>query len=160
MTTENTLTSLQYKFEIDRLPGVIYHSQTCVLPSIQIDQPQFNTPHIDTVLPGTKLTFDPLIIEFIVDENLENYIEIVRWLFEMITVAPENYTKMKTDATLHILKPNGVPQSKIKFFNCIPSMVSEMSFDSKAPSADPIVCSLTLNYSHFLPEAIAEDFKL
>ena len=37
---------------------------------------QFNTPLKDIELLGDKLTYEDLTIKFIVDENLENYIEI------------------------------------------------------------------------------------
>ena len=40
----------------------------------------FNTPLKDIPLLGDKLTYEDLTITFIVDENLENYIEMHTWL--------------------------------------------------------------------------------
>ena len=41
---------------------------------------EFNTPLKDIELLDDKLTYEDLTIKFIVDENLENYIEMHTWL--------------------------------------------------------------------------------
>ena len=70
----------QFKFNIVQLPKVEYFTTACNLPSITLADAIFPTPFTDIPVMGDKLTFDNLIISFIVDESLENYVQLQNWL--------------------------------------------------------------------------------
>jgi len=70
----------QFRFLINQLPKVQYFTTEANLPGITLGEGQFNTPLKDIELLGDKLTYEDLTITFIVDENLENYIEMHTWL--------------------------------------------------------------------------------
>ena len=70
----------QFKFNIVQLPKVEYFTTACNLPSITLADAIFPTPFTDVPVQGDKLTFDNLIISFIVDESLENYLQLHSWL--------------------------------------------------------------------------------
>ena len=70
----------QFRFLINQLPKVEYFTTEANIPGITLGEGQFNTPLKDIELLGDKLTYEDLAISFIVDENLENYIEIHTWL--------------------------------------------------------------------------------
>ena len=71
----------QFKFQITKLPKVEYFCTQVNLPGISIsDNYSQPTPFRDIPLPGEKLSYEPLAVTFIVDENLENYQEIHGWL--------------------------------------------------------------------------------
>ena len=70
----------QFKFNIVLLPKVEYFTTACNLPSITLADAIFPTPFTDIPVMGDKLTFDNLIISFIVDESLENYVQLQNWL--------------------------------------------------------------------------------
>ena len=71
----------QFKFSIIKLPKVEYFCTAVNIPGITLggalDQ---KTPFKDVPLPGDKLTYEPLQMTFLVDENLENFQEIHGWL--------------------------------------------------------------------------------
>ena len=71
----------QFKFNIVQLPKVEFFTTACNLPSITLADAIFPTPFTDVPVQGDKLTFDNLIISFIVDEALENYLQLHRWLY-------------------------------------------------------------------------------
>ena len=71
----------QFKFSIVQLPKVEFFTTACNLPSITLADAIFPTPFTDVPVQGDKLTFDNLIISFIVDEGLENYIQLHKWLY-------------------------------------------------------------------------------
>ena len=91
MTTINTLSRqptkldyaspTQFKFSIIKLPKVEYFCTAVNIPGITLggamSQP---TPLKDIPIPGDKLTYEPLQMTFLVDENLENFQEIHGWL--------------------------------------------------------------------------------
>lgn len=91
MTTTNSLSRqptkldyaspTQFKFSIIKLPKVEYFCTAVNIPGISLggtmSQP---TPLKDIPVPGDKLTYEPLQMTFLVDENLENFQEIHGWL--------------------------------------------------------------------------------
>jgi len=91
MTTTNSLSRqptkldyaspTQFKFSIIKLPKVEYFCTAVNIPGITLggtmSQP---TPLKDIPVPGDKLTYEPLQMTFLVDENLENFQEIHGWL--------------------------------------------------------------------------------
>ena len=71
----------QFKFSILKLPKVEYFCTQVNLPGITLGGTlEQKTPLKDIPLPGDKLTYDPLSMTFLVDENLENFQEIHGWL--------------------------------------------------------------------------------
>ena len=70
----------QFRFLINQLPKVEYFTTEANVPGISTGDGVFNTPFKDINLLPDKLTYEDLTISFIVDENLENYIEIHNWL--------------------------------------------------------------------------------
>ena len=70
----------QFRFLINQLPKVQYFTTEANIPGITLGEGTYNTPLKDLPLLGDKLTYDDLTISFIVDENLENYIEMHNWL--------------------------------------------------------------------------------
>ena len=70
----------QFRFLINQLPKVQYFTTEANVPGMTLSEGQFNTPLKDIELLGDKLTYEDLTIKFIVDENLENYIEMHTWL--------------------------------------------------------------------------------
>ena len=71
----------QFKFSIIKLPKVEYFCTAVNVPGITLggtmSQP---SPLKDIPIPGEKLTYEPLSMTFLVDENLENFQEIHGWL--------------------------------------------------------------------------------
>ena len=70
----------QFRFLINQLPKVEYFTTSANIPGIGLGDGVLNTPFKDIPLLGDKLTYEDLAISFIVDENLENYIEMHTWL--------------------------------------------------------------------------------
>ena len=66
----------QFRFLINQLPKVQYFTTEANIPGITLGEGTFSTPLKDLTLLGDKLSYDDLTISFIVDENLENYIEM------------------------------------------------------------------------------------
>tara|TARA_B100000287_G_scaffold347884_1_gene335918 strand:+ start:334 stop:603 length:270 start_codon:yes stop_codon:yes gene_type:complete len=66
----------QFKFTIIKLPKVEYFCTTANVPGVTMGSSAQSTPFKDVPIPGDKLEYDTLNIQFLVDENLENYREI------------------------------------------------------------------------------------
>ena len=84
----------QFRFLINQLPKVQYFTTSANVPGISLGEMDFKTRFKAIPLMGDVLTYEDLTISFIVDENLENYIEIHTWLTSI--GFPEN-TKQFSD---------------------------------------------------------------
>ena len=90
MTTTNSLlrqptkldyaSPTQFKFSIIKLPKVEYFCTSVNIPGISLGDASQATKFKDIPIPGDKLTYEPLQMTFLVDENLENFQEIHGWL--------------------------------------------------------------------------------
>ena len=81
----------QFKFQITKLPKVEYFCTSVNLPALALSEVRQPTPFVDVPLPGTTLSYSPLNMTFLVDENLENFQEIHGWIRGL--GFPESYTE-------------------------------------------------------------------
>ena len=70
----------QFKFSLLKLPKVEYFCTSVNIPGIELSGASQATSLKDIPIPGNKLTYEPLQMRFLVDENLENFQEIHGWL--------------------------------------------------------------------------------
>ena len=70
----------QFRFLINQLPKVQYFTTEANIPGITLDEAELGSPLKNIPLLGSKLDYEDLTITFIVDENLENYLEMHTWL--------------------------------------------------------------------------------
>jgi hypothetical protein len=66
----------QFKFSIIKLPKVEFFVTEINLPGIELTSLTQNTTLKQIPIPGNDLSYDPLSLTFMVDENFENYQEI------------------------------------------------------------------------------------
>ena len=145
----NILRDMQFKFEIDIFPHVSYHLRDIQLPSVSVDQPIFSTPHRDVTIPGSKIIFDPLTITFLVDDDLQNWKEIYYWLIGS-TFKEHKYKDVFSDGTLHILNGDLTPKTSIKFINCHPTMIGDLTFDSGSTEPQSLMGLIMLDYDYYI----------
>jgi hypothetical protein len=70
----------QFKFSILKLPKVEYFCTSVNIPGVNLGETTQGTPLKKIPVPGDTLTYEPLQMTFLVDENLENFQEIHGWL--------------------------------------------------------------------------------
>ena len=84
---------VQFRFKMSKLPLVEFFVQSANLPGISLGNATQVTPLYDIPIPGDKISYSPLDLSFIVDENLNNYKEIHDWLLGL--GFPQNYTQFQ-----------------------------------------------------------------
>ena len=83
----------KFKFTIIKLPKVEFFVTTANVPGVSLGTTTQPTPLKDVPIPGDKLDYDTLNLQFLVDENLENYREIHGWLTGV--GFPKNYEQFQ-----------------------------------------------------------------
>ena len=143
----NSLFNVKFKFDIARLPKVNFWTQSCILPSLTLENLIMPGMRRDVPLPGHKVEFESLVVNFIVDDNLENYISVYEWFNKIAT--SNNVSEMVSNCSLHFLDGNNAVTRTMDIVGAYPIVLSELSLNSDDTDIIPVTCSLTLNYQYF-----------
>ena len=94
-TKQDYASPTQFKCSIIKLPKVEYFCTSVNIPGITLGGNMTQaTPLKDIPIPGDKLTYEPLTMTFLVDENLENFQEIHGWLVGL--GFPRDYSEFRS----------------------------------------------------------------
>jgi hypothetical protein len=119
---------------------------------------------LDVFAPGNKIIYNPLSVNFIVDEKIDGWQQIHAW-FRSIA-SPEGFSernrlsdqqtkfnskkpKYYSDAILTVLSALNNPIVKIQFINAFPVSLSDIQFDTRMGAEDIITCDATFVYDYF-----------
>lgn len=152
----NFLQNNGFIFSLERLPQTIFRVVACDVPSISIPPAEAGTPGATQYFPGGNTEFDELTMDFLVDENLENYEEIYHWItqqryFIRDEFKPKNDSEklMVSDGTLVTMTNASNPNRVFSFKNMFPISLGNLHFDTSITQPDPITCQVTFRYSYF-----------
>lgn len=160
---KNKLQSNSFELVFLRIPHVKYTTQNINLPGISMESTRLSNPRHYSVIDSGKVSFEPLNLEFGVDENLENYYEIFNWI---TSINPpddiEKYNKLIesfkistkkdehnifSDATLSILTNAGNYNISIIFKNMFP--ISLTGLDFTTTGSTPMKASVSFEYTSY-----------
>ena len=77
---KNFLNPTGFRFILNRAPKVVFFSNQANIPGLNLGVTEQTSYLTDIPVPGDKLQFQDLTLRFLVDEDLENYLEIQHWL--------------------------------------------------------------------------------
>ena len=154
-TSTNYLYQTFYKFQMRRLPKVNYFMQKVSLPDFAsggpIEQP---TRFVSVKHPNKNVSFDNLTIEFLVDENLENWRELYDWMRTIYLV--DDYKNFESETSTHftegsILLLNSAMNvnKEIRFHNLLPISLSGIDFDSTDTDLSPRIATATFAFDFY-----------
>lgn len=159
----NPLSSNGFNFSIKKLPAVSFFCQEVNLPGITLQILDFDTPLSTLPVASDKLFFDDLVIQFIVDQNMENYKAVYNWMIGLgfdesyqqysdFINTQEGFTRMSresSDAVLQILGSNNQPVQSIQFIDIVPTSLSSMNFESTVTDVTYIVGTATFKIARY-----------
>jgi len=155
-TDQNLLTASRFILSIPRIPETVYFVQTALLPSMSLQQITQPTPVVDYPLNGTKLTFEPLIITFPINESMSNYRAIQQWMLDIADPEDtdnrvEEQRQLFCDSRLVVMRERGSAVGTFVFKDMFPINLSDITFDVSSPD-NPILATATFAYSIFYLE--------
>ena len=155
----NQLNIVNFEINFSRLPTVEYFCQRVNMPAVILGDTFQPTPFLNTPVEGDTLVFESVNMSFILDEDMQNYIEMYDWLTAL--GFPREYGQFRAlqdagsateysskfsemDIILHTNKSN--PNYKVTFNDVFPTSISAVQFDTTASSLDPIIVDATFNF--------------
>lgn len=167
-----------FRFNIQSLPKVNYFCQSANIPSINLGYATQSTPLRDIPLPGEKVDFGDLIIKFMIQEDMANYIELFNWIISL--GFPDNHAQFQTrinqqsfrnpsenttarksdlyeysDATLLVLDSDNLPIARLNFMDCFPISLTGLDFDISSGNVQYFAAQAVFKYRSFTVESLA-----
>ena len=173
----NFLSPVGFNFVIEKAPKVAFFSQKANLPAITMIATQQPTRLRNVPVPGDELYYQDFELDFLVDEDMGNYMEIHDWMrglgfpeywgeynfdergsdFEynpqdvvnnkVLYSQRKNYER--SDANLMILNSNYNVVKTVKFYECFPISLSTIRFDASQNDIEYISASASFKYSYY-----------
>ena len=161
----NFLSPVGFKFSLTRTPKVAFFGNSANVPGLTLGVAEQPTYLKDIPVPGDKIEFQDFTLRFIVDENLENYMEIQKWirglgfpesLKEIYDLQDskrytdanrEKIMDIYSDGTLFILNSNNNINFQVKFKDMFPYQLTDLSFDATDVDIEYFTAEVSFKYT-------------
>lgn len=146
MQLSNTRSN-NFQFIVENAPLMSAKVVSTTLPNLSLGEILLPTRTIDYPAPGSKITYGKILLDFLLDEDFGNYMEIYDWL--NFLRSPSNYPKFNekySDGTLIILNNNKNPIRQFKFIDLYPIELADVQFSTA--NNDDTVISTTFSFSY------------
>ena len=171
IANRNYMSPLGFKLILTKTPKVDFLCQSANIPQISMGTAIQPTYLKDIPVPGDKVLYDDLNVRFLVDEKMENYLAIHKWITGL--GYPESigqYRQLKkddnrtdrrvsdaadpryfefSDATLQVLNSNYKPSVLINFTDAFPVSLSTLDFDVTTRDYNYFTAEVTFKYTIF-----------
>jgi len=146
---KNLLSPTGFKFILNKAPKVDFLSNYAGIPAISLGSALQTRYGKNIDIPGDKMSFEDFNLRFLVDENMENYMEIWNWMTGLgFPYSLEQYSDLvnnsnsyksptlktdfyeRSDGTLNILNSTFNVQSQVIFEGLYPVYLSALDFDA------------------------------
>jgi hypothetical protein len=164
-TPQNTnfLQPSKFILSFNRIPTVQYFCQEANLPGVSLNTTELDTPLMNVPIAGTKLNYNEFDVKFIVDENLQSWNEIYKWLLAIgsprgteervrLNALQNQYTQKVSyysDATLTLMTALNNPNIKINFQRMFPINLTDINFDTQVSAETIITATASFRYEYF-----------
>ena len=167
-SNRNLLSIVGFKFILERCPKVDFLCNQANLPDVNLGVAQQTTYLKNIPVPGDKLQYGNLNLAFMVDEDMENYLQIYQWITSLgFPESIDQYQELRTedrfyptidqddrynersDATLMIINSDYNPSVKIKFKDMFPVSLSGIPFNATSEQQQYYTAQASFMYSIF-----------
>ena len=171
IANRNYMSPLGFKLILTKTPKVDFLCQSANIPQISMGTAIQPTYLKDIPVPGDKVLYDDLSVRFLVDEKMENYLSIYKWItglgypeslgqYEQLrkddirtdaSVADEGDPRYFefSDATLQILNSNYQPNILVNFKDAFPTSLSTLDFDVTTRDYNYFTAEVSFKYTIF-----------
>jgi len=161
----NFLSPLGFKFTLNRAPKVAFFGNSANIPSMTLGVAVQTNYLKDIDTPGDKIVFEDFTLRFLVDEDLENYMEIYNWIrglgypeslqeiYDVQTSNPvfqqpdKSQMNLYSDGTLQVLTSKENPNFKVSFRDMWPYSLSTLTFDATDEDVQYFTADVTFKYT-------------
>ena len=166
------LAPTQFELLVKKLPNTKYFATGVNVPSVSVAEvTQPTNLGVNVKVPGDKITFGELSINFIVDENMENWTEMYTWMSAITgSTDPEkfrslvganrradepydgsgDYDALYSDMTIVVTTAANNPNRYIRIQDAFPTSLGEITMDTTvAGGLTYVTCTASFQFTTF-----------
>ena len=169
IANRNYMSPLGFKLILTKTPKVDFLCQSANIPSISMGTAIQPTYLKDIPVSGDKVLYDDLNVRFLVDEKMENYLAIHKWITGLgYPDSLAQFSQLRkddirtnasasddgdpryfefSDATLQILNSNYKPSVLVNFKDAFPIALSTLEFDVSNRDYSYFTAEVTFKYT-------------
>lgn len=163
-SNRNLLHTTSFQVVFSKIPTVTYFAQAVNIPGVNLGETRFPTPLLDIPAPGDKLVYEPLSIQFLVDEDLASFKEMYNWLKGLgFPTTTDEYKNLLDDsdsqrpgvgdtvsnAMLTFLTNALNNNIQLQFHDVFPINLSSLQMNAAEGTAAPLVADVSLMFSFY-----------
>lgn len=163
LTNKNFLSPIGFLFVLDKATRVSFLCQKAEIPTVELGQVELPTRGRVPIPVEGNMRYSDFSIEFIVDEDLKNYMQLHNWMRALGTPQDtderiiwnethQEHTSQDprfSDATLQVLNNNNIANFDVIFKDLFPVNLSTLSFDVTGSDNDYFTATATFRYTLF-----------
>lgn len=159
----NFLSPTGFRFILNRSPKAAFFCNQANIPDLTLSiATQSSRLGRDIPQPGNKLEFGDLNLRFLVDENLENYMEIQNWLrglgypndLQQLYDLQKDYLfkndsksmNIYSDGILMILSNSNISNYQVRFKGLFPYTLSTLNYDATQTDIEYFTADVSFKY--------------
>ena len=157
----NYLSPTNFSVSIQRLPHVEFFTQKAAVPSLSTQPVELSSPTNPFYSVPQNITYTDLELTFIVDENMNNYKEVLNWMEGISGPESTDRTKnllagngYKSDIILTITNSHKNPHIQFTFKDAFPTSLGQIGLDVNVQDVSYATCSVTMRYDTFVMEQL------
>lgn len=143
----NVTKSNRFLFTMTGFRELSYRVQTASLGSVNLGSTPFATSMANLLVPSNKVDFSPLSIRVLLSENLDEWMDAVKWSFDM-THINDSHLDTVSEGSVTVLSANNFPVMSVTYHGLAPISVSQIDFDITQDETSPTF-DLTMSYDSF-----------
>lgn len=160
MNHTNYAQNNSFQLIIPRFQDVAFYSTSFQLPSLTLTAVKTGSPFKRITSAGDTMEYSPLVFTFFVDENMENYHKVVRWMqsisysneFEDFTYYeernPEQYLG-EQDLSVIVLNSKNNPVKTFTFVNAVPTSLGGPELATNEAGTSYMKAQVVFEYDYF-----------
>ena len=161
LTNRNFLSPIGFLFILDKARKVSFLCQKAEIPTVELGQVEIPTRGMVPIPVEGNMRYSEFSMEFIVDEDLRNYMQIHNWMRALGT--PQEFKERRvwlnkyadspsedprfSDATLQVLNNNNIANFDVVFKDMFPVSLSSLPFDVTGGDNDYFTATTTFRYT-------------
>jgi|TARA_R110000822_G_scaffold142939_1_gene281069 hypothetical protein len=158
-TNQNYLQPNGFRVIISRehYPNLEFFAQSIIHPGMNMTPAEVPFRRINASFPGDKITFPPLSITAILDEDMTTYIEMVQWMERLVETKHKPPSQQdarseqlsQSDIRLMVLTSHNNKNKTILYKDCFPTDLSPVTFEASTGDVTYITFNVDFKYTYW-----------
>ena len=154
----------KFLLTFSRLPNMSFMCQKANIPAVRVDPALQPTQGANAPLPGNKFHFAPLIVSFLLDEQMWAWTSIFDWLqglgfpdsseqYKNLSLQQRiqltNKTPQYSDGSLTYYDNQYNPTLVVRFERMFPTALTGIDFNVQQPATEPLVATAEFHFTSY-----------